>query len=96
MTLMIERQNKTADGLRSRLFDTLDSLIDGKIDSEKVSGVCFISEQILKSAQLEFDIEIERERTKKEKREFDRETAQNAKANIALLADSIEATFEES
>ena len=95
MTSMIQRQNKTADGLRNRLFDTLDSLIDGKIDSEKVSGVCFISEQILKSAQLEFDIEIEREKTIKEKREFERESKQIAKESIALLSDSIEATFEE-
>ena len=95
MTSMVERQNKTADGLRDRLFDTLDALIDGNIDSEKVSGVCFISEQILKSAQLEFDIEIEREKSIKEKREFERESLQIAKQSISMLSDSIEASIEE-
>ena len=72
MNSMIIRQNKTADGLRSRLFDTLDALIDGKISSEKVSNVCFISEQILNSAKLELEIEMSKEKIIKDTREFER------------------------
>ena len=48
--------NKTADGLRDRLFDALDALIEKKIDKSEVEGICYLSEQILKTAEIELDI----------------------------------------
>ena len=86
---MIVRQNKTADGLRSRLFDALDGLIEGKVSTEEVSNICFISEQILNSAQLEFDIEIEREKNIRANREFNREQGILAGDKIKVLTDRL-------
>ncbi len=90
MNSMIIRQNKTADGLRSRLFDALDGLIEGKVSTEEVSNICFISEQILNSAQLEFDIEIEREKNIRANREFDREQEILAGDKIKVLAEKMD------
>ena len=54
MELMV-RQEKTLDGLRSRLYDMLDGVIAGKVKSDQVECACAISEQIVKSAKLEVD-----------------------------------------
>ena len=94
MNNMINRQNKTADGLRSRLFDTLEALIDGTCTWEKVSNVCFISEQILNSAKLEFEIEIEREKVAKEKREFEKDQQIVANNQIIALTEKINVLTE--
>ncbi len=89
MGSQIDTQKKTAEGLRSRLFDTLDGLIEGKIKTEVVSNVCFISEQILNSAKLELEIEIERERIAKDKREFEYTKLIEASKMIEHVSDSI-------
>ena len=38
--------NKTAEGLRDRLFDTLDALIDKKIGKNEVESICYVNHQI--------------------------------------------------
>lgn len=95
MKEMVNRQNKTADGLRDRLFDTLDNLIEDKIDVKVVESICVVSEQILKSARLEFEIELEIERVTKEKREFDREEKRLLKEATAKLLDVIDVVEED-
>ena len=61
MSDLIKRTEKTADGLRSKLFDVLDALIEDKISIEQVEAVCAVSDQIIKSARVELEIQIEQE-----------------------------------
>ena len=85
MNSMVNRQNKTADGLRSRLFDTLDALIKNEVTPAKVDSVCLLSDQILKSAKLELEIELEKERVAKQNREMDMEE----KDPVNILSDEL-------
>ncbi len=98
MTSMVLRQNKTADGLRNSLFDCLDAVINKKISSKEVECVCAISEQIINSAKFELQIELEKERIVKEKRDFEKqeriEIAESTK-QLAYIANSIDATIME-
>ena len=87
MKEMITRQNKTADGLRHRLFDTLDALIEGKIKPSTVENICMVSDQILNSAKLELEIELARESTIRETREFERLASERA---MLKLEDTIQ------
>ncbi len=52
-------QNKTAEGLRNRLFDALDAFVDKKISTKEIEGVCYLSEQILKTANIELEFQKE-------------------------------------
>lgn len=52
-----ERQSKSSSGLRDRLFLMLDGVIAGKIEKEQVEGVCYISQEILKSAKVDLEFE---------------------------------------
>ena len=70
---IVTRQEKTLDGLRSRLYDTLDKVIDGKIESANVECICAVSEQIIKSAQLEVDTILRLEENKRKERIEQRE-----------------------
>ena len=67
---LVSRQEKTLDGLRERLYNTLDQVILGKIKSDQVECICAISEQIVNSAQLEVDtiIKLQHERRIEEDR----------------------------
>jgi len=55
-TAMIQRQAKTAEGLRDRLFGILDGLVDGSVAEDKASAVCLVAEQILASAKVDCEI----------------------------------------
>ena len=61
---------KTADGLRSRLFDALDSLIEKKMSPQEVESICYLSEQIIKTANVELDLMRESNKEKKNERNF--------------------------
>ena len=52
-----ERQAQSSAGLRDRLFATLDAVIAGDIQKEQVEAVCFISQEILKSAKVDLEFE---------------------------------------
>ena len=51
--------NKTAEGLRDRLFDALDRFIKKEITTKDIEGVCYLSEQILKTSRIELDFKQE-------------------------------------
>ena len=51
--------NKTAEGLRDRLFNALDGLIEKRIETKEVEAICYLSEQIIKTAQTELEISRE-------------------------------------
>ena len=52
-----ERQAQSSAGLRDRLFTTLDAVIAGDIDKEQVEAVCYVSQEILKSARVDLEFE---------------------------------------
>ena len=62
----MEASAKTAEGLRSRLFDALDGLIDGTVPVEKIESICYVSEQIIKTAKIELETMIEVSKIKNE------------------------------
>lgn len=67
MTGLVERSEKTNDGLRSRLFDVLDGVIKGDVKIEQVEAVCALSDQIINSARVELEVrEGEEELKRKE------------------------------
>lgn len=57
MTTPQDRQAQSSAGLRERLFETLDAVIRGDIDKEQVEAVCFVSQEILKSAKVDLEFE---------------------------------------
>lgn len=86
---------KTISGLRNRLFDTLDAIIKKEISTKEVESVCYVSEQILKSARLELDSFKEFEASEHLKREDARLKAREEKEAIKRLTNVIEASFDE-
>jgi len=69
--------SKTSEGLRERLFEALDLFIEKKITSKEIEGICYLSEQIIKTANIELEFQkeihevqrLEREHALKLKRE---------------------------
>ncbi len=70
MSSFIDTQINTSSGLRDKLFTTLDKLIKGEIELDYVEGVVAISDQIITSARLDFEVAIKHEeyRVKKDER----------------------------
>ncbi len=70
MSSFIDTQINTSSGLRDKLFTTLDKLIRGEIELDYVEGVVAISDQIITSARLDFEVAIKHEeyRAKKDER----------------------------
>jgi hypothetical protein len=52
-----ERQAQSSAGLRERLFATLDAVIEGKVKKDEVEAVCYLSQEILKSAKVDLEFE---------------------------------------
>lgn len=87
-------KENTAEGLRNRLFNALDGLIDGTLELKTVEGICYVSEQIIKTAQTEINlIHAEMER-KKHDIQMRKEEALLAKEAITKLAEVIETIHE--
>jgi hypothetical protein len=86
---------KTADGLRDRLFDTLDALLDKKISTKEVESVCYVSEQIIKTARVELEIAQEHNRASELKRQHELTMKREEKEVIKLLESTIEASVVE-
>ena len=83
--------NKTAEGLRDRLFGALDGIIDGTVDIKKVEAICYTSEQILKSAQIEIDIMRERTRGEELANQHAIQMKREERESIKMLGNTIEA-----
>jgi len=81
-----ERQAQSSAGLRDRLFATLDAVIAGDIDKEQVEAVCFVSQEILKSAKVDLEFEAMGQEKLKLQHKIERERNEG----IALLANVIE------
>lgn len=82
--------NKTAEGLRDRLFDTLDALIDKKIGKNEVESICYVSEQILKTAHIELEIAREAQRAIESNRQHELQIKRESRESALLLSRTIE------
>ena len=49
-------KSSTSEGLRERLFATLDGVMNGTVKKEQVEAVCYISQEILKSAKVDLNL----------------------------------------
>lgn len=87
--------NKTPDGLRDRLFSTLDALIRKEISPKEVESVCYISEQIIKTGQLELDFIKTQEEITRSEREYNLELRREEQKAVAMLTETIEAVTDE-
>ena len=86
-----ERQAQSSAGLRDRLFATLDAVIAGDIQKEQVEAVCFISQEILKSAKVDLEFEEKAMR----KIELQHKLEMEKKDSIKMLTETfIEVTDE--
>jgi len=82
--------NKTADGLRERLFDALDAVIEKRIKKEDVESICYVSEQIIKTANVELEIMREQANLKREERLYQIEMKKQEKDSILMLKETLE------
>lgn len=87
--------SKTAEGLRDRLFDALDGLIEKRIEAKEVESICYISEQIIKTAQTELEITMERNRALELERQHMLTMKREEKNSIKMLSNTIEAITDE-
>lgn len=91
--------SKTAEGLRSRLFDVLDGLLDKSITTKEVEAFCYASEQIMNVARHELDMAKERNSAIDKERQFQltmkREEANSIQALGDIVADIEEVPHEE-
>ena len=82
---LVTRQEKTLDGLRSRLYDTLDEVIKGTVKGPQVECICAVSEQIIKSAKLEVDTLLRLDENKRTEQREMREAANKLKGVIDAI-----------
>lgn len=85
---------KTADGLRDRLFDALDAVIERKLGKDEVESICYVSEQILKTARHELEVFQESSRVEKQKRDDERAIKKEEKEALLMLKNTISATLD--
>lgn len=53
--VLLKRADKTMDGLRERLFDSMDAVIDGRLNNQTALVIVSYSDQILKSVGREIE-----------------------------------------
>ena len=82
-------KNQTAEGLREKLFDTLDALIDKKITTKEAEAVCYVSEQIIKTANIELEMYREHQKSIEADRTFQLQLKKEEKKVAAQLAETI-------
>lgn len=79
------RTDKTAEGLRDRLFDALDRVINKEISQKEVESVCFVSEQIIKTARVELETLQEAHKEKENVRQHQLRMVREQQESVALL-----------
>ena len=84
--------NNTAEGLRDKLFIALDGVLNKTISLKDVESVCYVSEQIIKTANVEFELIKEQNSERERERQFILQTKRDEKEAIQLLSRTIDAT----
>jgi len=75
----------TSKGLRDRLFNSLDKFIAKEISSKEIEGICYLSEQIIKTANVELEFQREINNSARLEKEFDLKIAIEEKKAAELL-----------
>jgi len=87
---MSKNNNATAEGLREILFDALNRVINKEITSKEVESVCFISEQMIKTARVELEIYQEGNRESENTRQHQLRMERERGDSIKMLSESID------
>jgi len=82
--------NKTSAGLRDRLFDSLDLFIEKKITSKEIEGICYLSEQIIKTANIELEVLREENKANQLRAEHKLLMEKERAASAKLLGETID------
>lgn len=92
MSDLIERNEKTADGLRDRLFQALDLVIRDEISIENVESLCALSDKIIDSAKTEIMIHERNQELDLKKRQAIDSTARliSSSFNTKIIGDNRE------
>ena len=90
MTTPQERQAQSSAGLRERLFATLDAVIAGEVGKDEVEAVCYVSQEILKSAKVDLEFEAMAQERLKLQHKIEKEKNES----IALLSNVMEEATE--
>lgn len=77
--------NKTSEGLRDRLFDSLDKFINKEISSKEIEGICYLSEQIIKTAKVELEFQQEMNSAARSERDHSLKIIKEQNAATELL-----------
>ncbi len=85
---------KTAAGLRDRLFDALDKVISKEISTKEVESICYVSEQIIKTARVELEEFQERNRADVNRRNHELTVLREEKESVLLLGNVIDAAVD--
>ena len=91
----MQNKNATAEGLREILFDALNRVINKEITSKEVESVCFISEQMIKTARVELEIYQEGNKEQENLRQHQLKMEREHSDNIKMLSESIDTIEEE-
>lgn len=91
----MSKDNATAEGLRSRLFDALDRVINKEITNKEVESICYVSEQIIKTARVELEIMQEANKNNENERQHQLKMSREQGNSIALLENVLEASIGE-
>ena len=89
-----ERQAQSSAGLRDRLFATLDAVIAGEVGKDEVEAVCFVSQEILKSAKVDLEFEAMAQEKLKLLHKIEKEKGESVALLGNLIEDSMEAEVE--
>ena len=82
--------SKTAEGLRDRLFNALDLYIAKKVSAKEIEGICYLSEQILKTSNIELDFQRQRD----EQTRFDKRSLLELKKEENIAAELLQITLK--
>ena len=87
---MPKNNNATAEGLREILFDALNRVINKEITSKEVESVCFISEQMVKTARVELEIFQESNKESENLRQHQLRMERERGDSIKMLSNAID------
>ena len=91
---MATNNNATAEGLREILFDALNRVINKEITPKEVESVCFISEQMIKTARVELEIYQEGNKEQENLRQHQLRMERERGDSIKMLSEAIDVVEE--
>ena len=91
----MSKNNETAEGLRGILFDTLKKVINKEITPKEVESVCYVSEQIIKTARVELETYQEMNKEAENVRQHQLRMERERNESVKMLSEAIDLVEEE-